>query len=162
MSSSAPTEIAAAIEVDRAEPDGECDRPSRKTTSPPELLVEGGRIDRFEVHTRLGSGSFGVVWKCYDTKLERFVAIKVSKSQAGTAPLSGNLLDEAKRVAKLAHDGIVRVFDVLQIGAEFGIVSELIVGQTLKERLESSSMPQRELLAVIQQVAAGLQHAHQA
>lgn len=164
MPASDCTEIATGVELE-VEPESLADKRSSSPLPPttnPELLAAGDCVDRYEFHSKLGSGSFGVVWKCYDTQLERFVAIKVSKSRSDTATPSGNLLDEARRVAKLTHDGIVRVYDVLQIGSEYGIVSELIVGETLKERLETGNMPERELLAVIQQVAAGLQHAHQA
>lgn len=121
----------------------------------------GGHVDRFEICSPLGKGSFGEVWKCRDPLLNRFVAIKFAKPIPGALPGGFGLVDEARKVSQLSHPGIVHIYDVIESGQQVAIVSELIDGQTLKDRLAAGPISIREVISIIRDVAAGLQHAHQ-
>lgn len=121
----------------------------------------GGHVDRFEICSPLGKGSFGEVWKCRDPLLNRFVAIKFAKPLPGALPGGFGLVDEARKVSQLSHPGIVHIYDVIESGQQVAIVSELIDGQTLKDRLAAGPISIREVISIIRDVAAGLQHAHQ-
>ena len=132
----------------------------RTTTFPTELKA-GNTVDRFVLDRRLGEGGFGEVWACHDPRLNRFVAIKFASTKKHPGYKSEELLKEARKVSCLSHPSIVPIFDVLQDGTEFAIVSELIDGPTLKGRMDHGLIPIREVVAIVRDVAAGLQHAHQ-
>lgn len=121
----------------------------------------GAKFGRFELISLLGSGGFGDVWKCWDTSLDRHVALKFAKAGTSVAYHGFSLRDEARKVSKLSHPGVVHIYDVVEAGSQFAIVSEWIDGQTLAERLKSGALSFRECAAVIRDVAAGLQYAHQ-
>ncbi|MFM7040499.1 MAG: serine/threonine-protein kinase [Planctomycetaceae bacterium] len=121
----------------------------------------GVKFGRFELISVLGCGGFGEVWKCWDTSLDRHVALKFAKAGVSAGDPGFSLRDEARKVSKLSHPGIVHIYDVVEAGSQFAIVSELIDGQTLAQRLKSGALSFRECAAVIRDVAAGLQHAHQ-
>jgi serine/threonine protein kinase len=123
--------------------------------------VAGAHVDRFELCALLGKGGFGEVWKCRDPLLDRFVAIKFSRRTTSPSGPAGGLVDEARKVSRLSHPGIVHIYDVLETADGVAIVSELIDGQTLKERLASDRILIREVVSIVRDIAAGLQHAHQ-
>lgn len=121
----------------------------------------GGHIDRFEICSLLGKGSFGEVWKCRDPLLNRFVAIKFAKPNLAARPSGMGLFEEARKVSQLSHPGIVHIYDVINSGPQIAIVSELIDGQTLRDRLAAGPISIREVISIVRDIAAGLQHAHQ-
>jgi serine/threonine protein kinase/tetratricopeptide (TPR) repeat protein len=106
----------------------------------------------------------GAVWRAFDRELKREVALKTlpppEEAEGGEA---GRLLGEAEAVAKLDHDGIVRIYD---IGTDAGrpfLSLELCPGGTLKERLglAAGPLPPRVAASVIERVARAVQHAHE-
>ena len=126
------------------------------------LRLEVGRsVNRFELEGLLGRGTFGEVWKCHDPVLNRSVAIKFARPKGDVQYEAKELVDEARKVSRLSHPGIVHIYDVLVDGPNVAIVSELIDGQTLKERLAAGPISVREVAVIVRDVAAGLQHAHQ-
>lgn len=125
------------------------------------VLSVGACVNRFELCEVLGKGSFGEVWKCRDPLLDRFVAIKFPWHKPGTPRIMTGLIDEARKVSRLSHPCIVHIYDVIESADHVAIVSELIDGQTLRERLSAGRIAVGEAVAVIRDVASGLQHAHQ-
>ncbi|MGW8144743.1 MAG: protein kinase domain-containing protein [Anaerolineales bacterium] len=113
--------------------------------------------DRYRIESEIGLGGMGIVYRGYDTTLERQIAIKVlSRSELGTEG-SGKLINEAQTAAQLNHPNIVTVYDV---GEEDGIpfiVMEYVEGRTLHDQIPESL---EEALAILRQVCAGLEHAH--
>ncbi len=116
-------------------------------------------IGRYQVEACLGEGSFGRVYRCRDQVLNRAVAIKVPHpDMLGNADL---YLAEAQVVAKLEHPDIVPVYDAGR--TENGlcyVVSKLVEGTTLAERLKQRLLPHREAAALVATVAAALHYAH--
>ena len=122
-------------------------------------FVPGGRFLRFEICEKIGAGSFGQVWKSRDPLLDRFVAIKVPKQDNPALPRS--VIEEARRASGLSHPGIVHVYEVLEQGNCTVLVLELIEGPTLKDLLLKRTLSVADLVGIVRDVAAGLQHAHE-
>ncbi|ATB31962.1 protein kinase domain-containing protein [Melittangium boletus] len=128
----------------------------------------GAEGRRFEVLEALGSGSMGHVFRAWDVELQRVVALKFLLWQGrGADGLTGSLLmREARAVARLGHENIVRLFDVAEwSGASWEpripfLVMEYLEGESLADLLRRGKPGPRRTLSIIGGVAAGLAHAH--
>jgi len=126
-------------------------------------LAPGGRVGRYVVESTLGSGTFGVVYRCRDEELKRLVAIKMPRrSRGGRDHQSKQFLHEAQSAARLRHPGIVTVLDKGETddGRAF-IVYEFVAGMSLQERMQSGRYTHREAALWTAELAEALQHAHQ-
>ena len=103
----------------------------------------------------------GEVYRARDAKLDRDVAIKVLPDLfARDSDCLARFEREAKAVATLSHPNILSIFD---LGTDHGTayaVTELLEGETLRERLEAGALPQRTAVEYAGQIAAGLAAAH--
>ena len=119
-------------------------------------------MQRFEIHDRLGSGGFGTVYRAWDQRLERFVAVKVVE----TSPRTGaRIRREAQAAARLNHPGIVTLFEFThhEFGPEGGrafLVSELVEGDTLRELIDRDLLSDREVAEIGADICEALDHAH--
>jgi len=121
------------------------------------LLLNRYRLDRL-----LGSGAFGTVYLCYDTSLNRQVAIKVRKSNSNRKSSNDDYLEEAQFAAALRHSNIVAVYTVERAASdEVFIVTEYIEGGTLKDHIEAQDFDYQQIALTIASVAEALAHAHQ-
>lgn len=118
---------------------------------------------RFEQHEVLGRGGFGVVYRAYDRKLKRFVALKVPhltvvEGSNGRSPLER----EAEATARLRHPHIVALHELILDDQDAILVSELIEGETLATWLKSrpQGCEPREAAALVWRMAQAVQHAH--
>ena len=114
----------------------------------PAGLAPGTRLGPYEVQSRLGAGGMGEVWKARDTRLERSVAIKTSKTGFGK-----RFEREARAIAALNHPNIAHVYDV----GENYLVMEFIDGAPVRRTDDI-----RKLLDIALQIADGLSAAHTA
>jgi hypothetical protein len=112
---------------------------------------------RYRLDGLVGEGGQGQVWQGFDTELQRAVAVKVPHPGRAT----GGLLDEARRVARLRHPGIVPVFDVVDDYGTRVVVSELVDGTDLGKRLAAGPLPVRAAVELVVRVAEALHHAHE-
>lgn len=118
-------------------------------------------IGRFEVREWIGSGAFGRVYRAFDPKLEREVALKVPHPGIlDSARSAERFIREAKAGARLLHPHIVPVFDADNDGTHYYIVSAFIKGQTLKDALEAGPWDVRRTALLIKQLAEALAYAH--
>lgn len=124
-------------------------------------LTSGIRLGPYEILSPLGAGGMGEVYRAKDTKLGREVALKVLSEELSTnADGRARFEREARAVAALSHPNILAIFD---FGEEEGVsyaVTELLEGQTLRERLSEGPMPLRKAMDTAVQVARGLAAAH--
>jgi len=121
----------------------------------------GTRLGPYEITAKLGEGGMGEVYRARDSRLGRDVAIKVlpSSFSADTDRLHRFEL-EARAAAALSHPNILAVHDIgTERGAPF-IVSELLEGQTLRDRLAAGPLPVRKAVAYSVAIARGLAAAH--
>jgi serine/threonine protein kinase len=130
---------------------------------PPSPAELAARIPGLEVTELLGHGGMGLVYKGRQPFLDRAVAIKVIRPDLqADDTFQGRFLAEARTLAKLRHPYIVTVFDAGQAGELFYLVMEYVEGTTLRERLGSGSLDQRDVLDFMPQITEALQHAHEA
>ena len=125
-------------------------------------LAAGVRLGPYEILSTLGAGGMGEVYRARDTRLGRDVAVKVlpSSFSADTDRLHRFEL-EARAAAALSHPNILAVHDIgTERGAPF-IVSELLEGQTLRDRLAAGPLPVRKAVAYAVAIARGLAAAHE-
>jgi len=116
----------------------------------------------YEVLAQLGAGGMGEVYRARDPRLRREVAIKVLSRRFVTDPTQLRRFDqEARAAGALNHPNILAVFDVgLQDGIPY-VVTELLEGETLRDRLRRGPPPIAECLEAARQAAAGLAAAHE-
>src|SRR5262249_32502671 len=125
-------------------------------------LVAGSRLGPYEVVAPLGAGGMGEVYRARDPRLGRDVAIKVLPASLSQDP--ARLLrfeHEAKAVGALNHPHILAVHDVGRHGGMPYVVSELLEGQTLRERLAGGALAPRKAIEIAAQIAKGLAAAHE-
>lgn len=125
-------------------------------------LASGTRLGPYEVLLALGAGGMGEVYRARDSRLERDVAIKVlPASFASDADRLRRFEQEARAVAALNHPNILAVYDIgTHDGAPY-LVSELLEGETLRERLGGGPLPARKVIDFAVQTAHGLAAAHE-
>ena len=119
------------------------------------------KIGRYRVDRLIGAGGFGVVYQGFDDRLNRSVAIKMAKRlpKGGKAD---DYLAEAQVLASMEHPGIVPIYDggIAETGEPY-IVSKLISGSDLAQRLRNSRFDHLTSARIVEQVASALDYAHQ-
>ncbi len=131
--------------------------------APPSKPNEIGSIGPFSIHEVLGAGGMGVVYRGYDPRLDREVAIKVVRPELIAAKgMVDRFLAEARAAAAVEHDHIVVVHAVEIHDGIPCLVMPLLKGETLDQRLKAAAGPQstEEVLRLGKQVASGLAAAH--
>jgi Tol biopolymer transport system component len=124
-------------------------------------LVEHSFLGPYEIIAPLGTGGMGEVYRARDTRLGRDVALKVLPSSFATdAERLRRFEQEARSASALNHPNILTVFDVgVSDGAPY-LVTELLEGETLRERLNASPLACRKALDLAVQLARGVAAAH--
>jgi hypothetical protein len=126
------------------------------------------RLGRFEILKEIGRGAMGQVFLANDPKIERQVAIKTIALPAGTPDeeaieTSRRFLREAQAAGRLLHPNIVTIFDVGEENGVSFIAMEFIDGITLdKHARPGTLLPPGDVLDLVTQAAAALDHAHAA
>jgi Tol biopolymer transport system component len=125
-------------------------------------LSAGTRLGPYEIVSPLGAGGMGEVYRARDTRLERTVAIKVLPESFSSDPDRLRRFEqEARAVAALNHPNIMGIYDV---GSEAGVhylVSELLEGESLRDKLSEGALGARRAAEYSLQVAHGLAAAHE-
>ena len=125
-------------------------------------ITPGTRVGAYEVLALLGAGGMGEVYRARDARLDRDVAIKVLPAHlAEDAVALARFEREAKAVAALSHPNILGIFDVGREGSTAYVVTELLEGETLRERLAAGVLPARRAAEYAAQMARGLAAAHE-
>jgi eukaryotic-like serine/threonine-protein kinase len=125
-------------------------------------LSSGTKLGPYEIQALIGAGGMGEVYRAKDARLDRIVAIKVlPASFSADHDRMQRFAQEARAAAALNHPNILSIFD---IGDEKGspyVVSELLEGETLRERVRSGALSSRKAIDYGVQVARGLAAAHE-
>ena len=128
-----------------------------------EKLLNTMLDDRYDMQEVIGIGGMAVIYKALDTRLNRYVAIKVLKDEYAADPaLYADFTSESQAVAMLSHPNIVAVYDVSSSQQANYIVMELIEGITLKQYINKrGALSWKEALHFASQIARALTHAHE-
>src|SRR6266851_8982452 len=125
-------------------------------------LTPGTKLGPYEITAAIGAGGMGEVYRARDTRLGREVAIKVlPEALAKDADRLRRFEQEARTIAALNHPNILAIHDIgTHDGAPF-LVSELLEGMTLREKLETGPLPVRRAIEYALGLAQGLAAAHE-
>ncbi|MFZ0938230.1 MAG: serine/threonine-protein kinase, partial [Candidatus Sulfotelmatobacter sp.] len=125
-------------------------------------LTSGTKLGPYEIVTLLGAGGMGEVYRARDSRLKREVAIKVlPQALSLDADRLRRFEQEALATAALNHPNILAVFDIGTSEGSPYVVSELLDGETLRERLRGGPVVVRKALDYALQIAHGLAAAHE-
>jgi eukaryotic-like serine/threonine-protein kinase len=125
-------------------------------------LSPGTKLGPYDIQSLLGSGGMGEVYRARDSRLDRVVAIKVlPTSYSADAERLQRFVQEARSAAALNHPNILSIFDIGEESGSPYIVSELLEGQTLRERIRTGPLSSRKAIDYALQVARGLAAAHE-
>ena len=119
------------------------------------------RIGPYEIRAKVGEGGMGEVYKAWDPRLEREVAVKLlHPDHSGSPDRQRRLLAEGRAASALCHPNILRVYDADVDGSSYYLVSEWLEGKSLRDELSRGSLPVKRLLDLSVQIADGLAAAH--
>ena len=125
-------------------------------------LSPDSQLGPFRIESLLGAGGMGEVYRAYDTKLHRAVAIKVLPDFFAQHPdRLARFEEEARALAALNHPHIGAIYGVEESAGVAALVLELVEGPTLAERLAVGPLPFDEVIWIARQLAEGLEAAHE-
>jgi Tol biopolymer transport system component len=115
----------------------------------------------YEVTAAIGAGGMGEVYRAHDTRLQRDVAIKVLPASFANDPdRRARFEQEAQAIAALSHPNVLAIFDTGTHDGQIYLVTELLEGETLRDRLKAGPLPSRKTIDTAMQIANGLAAAH--
>ncbi len=124
-------------------------------------LAPGTILGQYEIRSPLGAGGMGEVYRAHDTRLDREVAIKVLPESLTSDPDRLRRFEqEARAAAALNHPNILAVYQMATHDGVSYMVTELLDGETLRERLRRGPIPLRKAIDYAVQIAHGLAAAH--
>ncbi len=125
-------------------------------------LSNGSRFGSYEIRAQLGAGGMGEVYRAFDARLGREIALKViRRAIVGDDSALDRLLREATLASALNHPNIVTIYETGVVGTDRYIAMELIEGSTLRD-LGAQGLPLSRLIGIVRQVAEALAVAHAA
>ena len=138
--------------------------PMAKSQYTPRIVLPSD-IGPYRIHERLGAGGMGEVYRAYDRRLERWVAIKVVRPDGGEDPdhraaSLERFRREARAAAGLSHPGVVQIHDVLEREEGDCIVMELVEGETLGQVIRRGRLPLGRVVSLGREIAEALAAAH--
>jgi len=126
--------------------------------------LAGQSLGRYHILEQLGEGGMATVYKAYDTRLERDVAVKIIRREAFPPEQLERILKrferESKALARLTHPNIVPVIDYGEYEGAPYLVMPYLPGGTLKQRL-GTPMPWQEAVRLLLPIAQALDYAHE-
>ena len=128
-------------------------------------LAPGRQIGHYEIKESIGAGGMGEVWRAWDKNLDRDVAIKALPPEfSADSDRVQRFEREARTISKLKHSNIITIHEVANVADELGdlhfIVTELVEGRTLRERLNGSRIGWREAVQIAAQISDALKAVH--
>ena len=114
-------------------------------------------LGRYRLRRRLGTGGFATVWLAHDERLDRQVAVKILPRER---VVGGRFEREARAAARLAHPGIVTLYEAAVDDEGAYLVSELVRGATLDELLAAGRLSDRDVVRIGIALCDALAHAH--
>ena len=125
-------------------------------------IPAGSSLGRYRIIEQLGRGGMATVFRCHDPNLDRYVAVKVLPSfEADDPTFIKRFEQEAQTVARLSHPNILQIFDFGEDKGFNYIVSELVAGGDLQDKLKGGeSLTVKEVIGYMGPLAEALDYAH--
>jgi eukaryotic-like serine/threonine-protein kinase len=120
----------------------------------------GRKFGPYEIQSRLAGGGMGHVYRAWDERLHREVAIKLLNHEYAMPGMRERFLREARAASALNHPNICTIFDIGEQDGDPYLVMELLQGETLKDRILNRTMQVDEIVAVARETAEALGAAH--
>ncbi|MEM6993592.1 MAG: serine/threonine-protein kinase [Myxococcota bacterium] len=131
-----------------------------------DLVARGGKLGRYVVVEKIGSGAMGTVYRAYDPELDRGIALKLVEIRAGRwrkpAEIRVRIMREAQAIARVQHPNVVQVFDVGEVDYAVWVAMEYVDGHTVKQWSRMPGRTWREVVHTFVCAAEGLAAAHRA
>jgi len=125
------------------------------------VFCDPKKLGRFEIRSRLGAGSFGVVYRAYDPMLDRNVALKVPHlTTLQSDEAKARFLREPKIAGRLRHPNIVPVYEAGADGVVYYMASAFIEGQTLRDVIDREPFDPQGAATLVLELADALDYAH--
>ncbi len=137
----------------------------RNTATTPGALPPGTKLGKYEIVEQLGSGGQSIVYKGYDSLLDRHVAIKqIAAHLAADQAFVERFREVAKQLAKLHCEQIVTIHDLIEEDAGLFVVMEFVQGHSIETTLRTNPEPvePKAVLQIVWRIAAGLAAIHKA
>ena len=123
----------------------------------------GTKVNQYQFLEKLGEGGMGAIYKAQDTRLNRFVAIKVlSASSTGSPDRRRRFIQEAQAASALNHPNIITIHDIISENDADYMVMEYVQGKTLGDLIPKGGMRVPQVLKLAMQMTDALQAAHSA
>ena len=163
----AGAEVRHQVEAMLAQPTGSklLDPPGGALESEPQAappLASGAQLGQYRIESSIGAGGMGVVFRAYDIKLHRPVAIKLLSDDLADAAARRRFQREAQMASSLNHPHILTVYDAGEFEGRQYLVTEFVDGGTLKYWAQGQSRSCEDIVELLTGVADGLASAHQA
>lgn len=121
----------------------------------------GAKISHYTILERIGIGGMGEVYKAFDPRLDRTIALKVLNPKAmADESKRQRFIQEARTASALNHPNIITIYEIGQEDDQCFIATEFIEGQTLRQKLQGGSLPNTVVLEITSQIAKALHIAH--
>ena len=124
-------------------------------------LSAGTRLGRYEIRSQIGAGGMGEVYRAYDPKMNREIAIKILPAAfSADKERLARFEQEAQAAGSLNHPNILAIYHIDTHDGSPYIVAELLEGETLRERMGGMALAQRRAIGYGLEIANGLAAAH--
>lgn len=129
---------------------------------PPVTELEGKQVNHYQVRKRIGQGGMSVVYQAWDTRLERYVALKFFMDSFDNHQAKARFMREAKAASRIQHENICPVYNVDERpdGHVF-MVMPYLQGESLEVRLHRGALETASAVRYTLHIAQGLRAAHQ-
>jgi len=125
------------------------------------MLLAGTKLGPYEILAPLGAGGMGEVYRAFDARLGREVAIKILPAEySENTDRLRRFEQEARAAGMLNHPNIMAIYDIGTHNGCTYVVSELLEGETLRDRLAGTTLPVRKTIDFALQVISGIAAAH--
>ncbi len=120
----------------------------------------GQRFGPYEILGKLGGGGMGIVFRAWDERLHREVAIKLLHDDYETPGMRERFLLEARAASALNHPNICTIFDIGEQDGEPYLVMEVLEGITLKQKILQGAVPVEDMVRISEEISEALAAAH--